>query len=236
LKAWGGDQVTEATSGGPGDWLRAQCSSDVTTRIFPGVVDPRHAHPGGGATGEAQQVAATHRVAQGLGQERHLIGGDRLAHLPAQGRVGLHVGEELLNCGRTHGGGITAIKVTVCQCSPVGGQGSLRRAGSAEGVFCFGCLGGESHRRSAGCPGAPGRGVQAHRSRGLSLPSSKAAGRAEKHRVVDGASSSAPLLDIHEGQRPASTYGVMGSEQLRLGVGYYAEICEEGMFRVGQAR
>jgi len=84
------------------------------------VVNPRHPHAGSGATGEAQQVTAAHRVAQGLGQQRHLIGGDRLAHLPAQGRVGLHVGEELLQRGRAHGGGITAIKV-----GGLAGQGAL---------------------------------------------------------------------------------------------------------------
>jgi hypothetical protein len=52
-----------------------------------------------GAAGETQQVAA--------------------AHLPAQDRVGLHVGQEWIQSGWTHGGGITTIKVG-SQGSPAG--------------------------------------------------------------------------------------------------------------------
>ena len=75
------------------------------------MVDSRHPHPSGIASIEAHQVGAAHRLAQGLRHQRHLIGGDRLANLPAQGRVGLYVGQELLQCGWTHRGCITAIKV-----------------------------------------------------------------------------------------------------------------------------
>ena len=56
----------------------------------------------------------------------------------------------------------------------------------------------------------------------------KALIRAEKHRVADGASRSAPLLGSHAGPRMPATWGVIGSVATALGVGYFGEIRQEG--------
>jgi hypothetical protein len=63
---------------------------------------------------------------------------------------------------------------------------------------------------------------------GLDHLDAKAVVRAEKHREVDGASSSEPLLGSHEGPRPPAPWGVIGSGATAFGVGYCAEICQEG--------
>jgi hypothetical protein len=55
----------------------------------------------------------------------------------------------------------------------------------------------------------------------------KALIRAEKHRVADGASRSAPLLGSHAGPRMPATWGVIGSVATALGVGYFGEIRQE---------
>ena len=68
--------------------------SVVTAGIFARMIDALHPHPRNRLAGTTQDVAAGYGKAQILGQPRHLIGSDRLLHLPPQGRVALHPREE----------------------------------------------------------------------------------------------------------------------------------------------
>lgn len=66
---------------------------------------------------------------------------------------------------------------------------------------------------------------------GLDHLDAKALVSAEEHRVVDGASGSAPLFGSHAGPRTPALGGVVGSGATALGVGYFGEIRQGGMLR-----
>ena len=63
--------------------------------------------------------------------------------------------------------------------------------------------------------------------KGLHHLNAKAIVCAEKHRVVDGASDSAPLLGNHVGPRMPASGGVIGSRATAVGVSYFGEIRQE---------
>lgn len=69
--------------------------SVIAAGILTRMIDPAHPHARGRLAGKAQDVASGYRIAELLGQPRHFVGGDRLLHLPLQGRIALYATEKV---------------------------------------------------------------------------------------------------------------------------------------------